>query len=92
MLFLLTVPRRCFFCGSFLLFVCRVCRIFLSVHCNIVVTCWERTDLLALLCVMFYYVFVTFPCGVHEKSLEDKGQWKKLTMETGMQYCMEENL
>ena len=30
--FLLTVPRRCFFCGSFLLFVFRVCRVFLSVH------------------------------------------------------------
>ena len=28
------------------------------------VTCWERADLLALLCVMFYCVFVTFPCVV----------------------------
>ena len=25
------------------------------------VTCWERADLLALLCVMFSCVFVTFP-------------------------------
>ena len=42
----------------------RVCHVFLSVRCSLVVTCWERTDLLALLCVMFYLRFVTFPCGV----------------------------
>ena len=24
------------------------------------------------------------------KSLEDQGQWKKLTVEAGMKYCMEE--
>ena len=46
------------------LFVYLVCRVFLSVHCSLLVTCWERVDHLALLCVMFYYVFVTFPCGV----------------------------
>ena len=62
--FLLTVPRRCFFCGSLLLFVFRVCVFFLSVHCSLVVIRWERADLLALLYVMFYCVFVTFPCGV----------------------------
>ena len=28
------------------------------------VTCWERTDLLALLFVMFYCVFVTFSSGI----------------------------
>ena len=28
------------------------------------ITCWERHDLLAQLCVMFSCVFVTFPCGV----------------------------
>ena len=42
----------------------RVCRVFLSVHCSLVVTCSERADLLALLCVMFYCVFITFPCDV----------------------------
>ena len=42
----------------------RVCHAFLSVHCSLVVTCWERANLLALLCVLFYCVFVTFPCGV----------------------------
>ena len=52
------------FCGSFLLFIFRVCHAFLYVHCSLVVTCWERSGLLALLYVMFYCVFVTFPCGV----------------------------
>ena len=32
----------------------------LSVLCSLVVTCWERANLLALLYVMFYKVFVTF--------------------------------
>ena len=63
-IFLLTVPRRCFFRGSFLLFMFRVCHAFLSVHCSLVITCWERANLLALLYVMFSCVIVTFPCGV----------------------------
>ena len=37
---------------------------FSVVQCSLVVTCWERANLLALLGVMIYYVFVTFPCGV----------------------------
>ena len=41
-----------------------VCHAFLSVHCSLVVTCWGRANLLALLCVMFSCVFVTYPCGV----------------------------
>ena len=48
----------------FLLFVFRVCRVFLSVHCSLVVTCREKADLLAVLCVVFYYVFLTLPCVV----------------------------
>ena len=36
----------------------------MSVHCSLLVTCWERANLLALLYVMFSCVFVTFPCGV----------------------------
>ena len=48
----------------FLLFVFRVCQVFLSVRCSLVVTRWERADLLALLRVMFYCDFVAFPCGV----------------------------
>ena len=42
----------------------RVCHAVLSVHCSLVVTCSERANLLALLCVMFSCVFVTFPSGV----------------------------
>ena len=34
------------------------CHAFASVHCCLVVTCWERADLLAP-----DFVFVTFPCG-----------------------------
>ena len=41
-----------------------VCHVFLSVHCGLVVTCWEIADLLALLCVMFCCVFVTFQSSV----------------------------
>ena len=63
-IFLLTLPRRCFFCRSFLLFMSRVCHAFLSVHCSLVVTCSDMANLLAVLCVMFYCVVVTFPCGV----------------------------
>ena len=48
-LFLLTVPRRCFFCGSFLLFMFRVCHAVLSVHSSLMVTSWERAGLLGLL-------------------------------------------
>ena len=48
----------------FLLFMFRVCHAVLSVHCNLVVTCWERAGLLALLCVVFSCVLVTFPCCV----------------------------
>ena len=36
----------------------------MSVSCSLEVTCWERADLLAILYVMFYCVFVTFPFGV----------------------------
>ena len=41
-----------------------VCHAVVSVHSSFVVTCWERANLLAHLYVMFYFVFVTFPCGV----------------------------
>ena len=42
----------------------RICHAVLSVHCSLVVTCWERANLLAHLYVMFSCAFVTFPCGV----------------------------
>ena len=36
---------------------------FVSVHCCLVVTCWERTDLLALNGDV-YCIFVACPCGI----------------------------
>ena len=36
---------------------------FASIHCCLVVTCWERADLLALVGDV-YCIFVTFPCGI----------------------------
>ena len=36
---------------------------FASVHCWLVVTCWEEADLLALVGDV-YCSFVTFPCGI----------------------------
>ena len=59
---LLTVPRRCFFCGSFMILFCLVFAVSLcaSVYMCLVVTYWERADLLALVCGV-YCEFVTFP-------------------------------
>ena len=36
-----------------MLFMSCVCHAFTSVHCCIVVTCWERVDLLALVCDIY---------------------------------------
>ena len=43
----------------FLLFMFRVCHVFLFFNCSLVVTCWERADLLALLYIMFYNVILS---------------------------------
>ena len=59
---LLIIPSRCFLCGSFLLFVFRVYLLYCHV-CSLQ-PCGHllgRTDLSALMCVMFSSVFVTFP-------------------------------
>ena len=62
-IFLLTVPKRYFFCGSFV-FSCVLCfSCFRVLYCCLVVTCWERAILLALVGNV-YCVFVTFPCGI----------------------------
>ena len=62
----LSVPRRCFFFGSFLLFmlcVCRACCLICSLQpCGHLLG--KGFGLLALLCVMFSCGFVTLPCGV----------------------------
>ena len=42
----------------------RICHVFLSVYCSLVVSCWERAGLLDRLYVKISCVFVTFPCGV----------------------------
>ena len=36
---------------------------FASVHCCLVVTCWGRADILALVGDV-YCIIVTFPCGI----------------------------
>ena len=46
-----------------MLFMSCVCHAFASVHCCLVVTCWERADLLALVFDV-YCDFVTFPFGI----------------------------
>ena len=58
---LLTFPRRCFFCGSFMLFLsCFVMPSCTSVCWCLVVTCWEGlTSWLSF--VMSIYDVVTFP-------------------------------
>ena len=66
-IFLLSILRWCIFWGIlFLLFMCYICLYYvvLSIHCNIMITCCERADLLVHLCVVFSYAFVTFPYGV----------------------------
>ena len=44
-------------------FVSCVSHALVFVHCCLVVTCWERADLLALVGDV-YYIFVTFSCGI----------------------------
>ena len=49
----------CYLCFGFVMLSC----LFFAAL-KLVVTCWERADVLALLYVMFYCVFGTFPRGV----------------------------
>ena len=60
--FMMQVPRRYLFCGSVMFLFCLVFAMSLcaSVYMCFVVTCWETTDLLALVYGV-YYEFVTFP-------------------------------
>ena len=62
-MFLLIIPMWCFFVDSFC-YLKWVYHAFLSVLCSLVVNSWQRAGLFSLLCVTFYCVFVTFPCGV----------------------------
>ena len=45
-----------------MLYLSCVCHALGSVHCCLVVTCWEKADLLVLVCDV-NCVIVTFPCG-----------------------------
>ena len=53
------VDLFCYLCFRFFLYYTIV-----SVSCSLVITCWERADLLTLLSVLFPCIFVTFPSGV----------------------------
>ena len=44
-------------------FVSCVSHAYASVPCCLVVTCWERAELLALVAEV-YCICVTFPCGI----------------------------
>ena len=46
-----------------MVFVPCVSHAFVSIHCCLVVTCWKKADLLALVGEV-YCIFVTFPCGI----------------------------
>ena len=46
---------------SFLKYISCLYYAVLSVPCSLVSTCWERTDILTLLCVVYSCVFLTFP-------------------------------
>ena len=57
--------KRYFFCGSFMFLFCLVFAMSLctSVYMYFVVTCWERADLLALVCGVLLWV-CHFPIGI----------------------------
>ena len=46
-----------------MLFLSCVCHAFVSVQCCLVITYWEKADLLALVCGV-KLCFVTIPCGI----------------------------
>ena len=53
--FLLTVPRRCFLSFLLINFPVHLYHTVLSVPCSLMITCWERADLLALMCLSTKY-------------------------------------
>ena len=59
--FLTERSKAWLFCGSFWLYVFRVCHCHtvLSVLCTLVVTCCEMADLLTLLCVNFFFAILS---------------------------------
>ena len=55
-------------CGSYVIFMFCACHAFASVHCCLVVTCWERADLLAIVCDVKFY-FCHFPMWYSESGV-----------------------
>ena len=47
-----------------MLFMSYVCHAFASVHCCLVVTCWERAAILALVCDVQLCFCHNFACGI----------------------------
>ena len=77
-IFLLTVPRQCIFCGSFMLyfylvFVMLSCA---SVYWCLVVTCWERAKLLALFCDVYLWI-CHFSNGMRQRAVWWKAYQQK---------------
>ena len=52
--------KAVFLCGPFFVNCVCLCHTYMSVSCSLLVSCWERADLLALLYVMLL-VFCNFP-------------------------------
>ena len=62
-IFLLTVPRRYFFCGSFVLLMSCVCHVFASVHCCLLAPAGKGlTSLLSFVICHFPYVVSWIRC------------------------------
>ena len=61
---LLTVPRRYYFCGSFVSFMSCVFRAFASVHCRIVFIFWESAVALHFFAVDVDWSAVLCDCGI----------------------------
>ena len=62
----------------------------LCVTCSLVVTCWKLTDLLDLLCVMFFLCFVTFPFSVMGQMWHLIVSVSSLLRNVNMQYIITE--
>ena len=67
------------FLDPFMLFMFHVCLCYavLSDHCSLMVTCWERADLLTLFCVVLSCVLsLSLMCLVHIRTKREVGTVK----------------
>ena len=86
-IFLLTVPRWYFFCGYSCYFWC----VFVmfsreSIYCCLVVTCWERADLLDLVCDVLLWVCY-FPIGILVLDCIDSWSLPSFVLLNGWKSC-----